>query len=127
MLRHLIVPLLALLLSGTTSCQVADSSSALSNDAFRAAAADTSAVVLDVRTTEEFQSGHINKANHIDVLQESAFRAAIAKLPLNKPYLLYCRSGKRSGTALAIMKEAGFTNVRHLANGISGWDGPVMK
>jgi rhodanese-related sulfurtransferase len=84
-------------------------------------------VVLDVRTPEEFSGGHIPGAKNIDVLQEEQFRKQVLALPKDKTYLVYCRSGKRSFTALQLMKENGFADVKHLKTGISGWDGPVEQ
>ncbi|MCE3282971.1 MAG: Rhodanese-related sulfurtransferase [Chitinophagaceae bacterium] len=108
------------------SCQVGDSS-AVSNDSFRVIAAEKNAVILDVRTASEFTEGHLPSAINIDVLQKEAFTRYVSKLDKNATYLLYCRSGKRSATAVSIMKENGFTSVKHLVNGITGWDGPVTK
>lgn len=110
----------------SASCQLSDSST-LSNEQFKAISKDTSVVILDVRTPEEYNNGHIPSAKNIDVLQSSAFKEQIAALPKNKTYLLYCRSGKRSATALNIMKENGFVNVKHLRNGFSGWDGELER
>lgn len=108
------------------SCQVADTN-AISNEEFRQISKEKDVVILDVRTTEEFQDGHIENAIHNDVLNPDAFKKFITTLPKDKTYLLYCRSGKRSSTALNIMKESGFSNVKHLQNGITGWNGPVIK
>ncbi len=110
----------------TGSCQVADTN-AVSNEQFKQILMEKDAVILDVRTTEEFTSGHIEKALHMDVLQSEAFKKQIASLPKDKTYLVYCRSGKRSATALDILKQSGFTNVKHLQQGIVGWDGPIVK
>lgn len=107
-------------------CQAVDSS-AISNDEFRLAAAQPGAVILDVRTADEYQQGHISGAKLIDVLRPEEFKNYILALPKDKTYLLYCRSGKRSFTALTLMKENGFTIVKHLKNGITGWDGPVEQ
>ncbi len=110
----------------TGSCQVADTN-AVSNEQFKQILMEKDAVILDVRTTEEFTSGHIEKALHMDVLQSETFKKQIASLPKDKTYLVYCRSGKRSATALDILKQSGFTNVKHLQQGIVGWDGPIVK
>jgi len=110
----------------SAGCQVADSS-AISNEAFRQAQAGNDVVILDVRTAEEFSEGHIPGSRNIDVLKPDQFKKEIMNLPKDKTYLLYCRSGKRSFTALGLMKENGFGNVKHLKGGISGWDGPVVQ
>lgn len=74
------------------------------------------AQIIDVRTTAEFSEGHIQGAAHIDVLQTAAFEAAIQKLDKSKHYLVYCRSGGRSGQAQAIMKARGFKHVENLGS-----------
>lgn len=80
-------------------------------------------VVIDVRTAEEFNTGHIPGAINIDVKREN-FQENIKVLDTSKNYLLYCRTGRRSETALQIMIENGFRNVRHLKGGIESWKGP---
>lgn len=110
----------------SVACQVSDSA-AISNEEFERISKDTGVVILDVRTVDEYSNGHIPSAKNIDVLQSSAFKQQIESLPKNKTYLVYCRSGKRSATALNIMKESGFINVKHLEHGFSGWNGEVAK
>jgi rhodanese-related sulfurtransferase len=86
-------------------------------------------VILDVRTLSEFTDGHIAGALNIDVNLLS-FRGEIAKLNRNDSYLVYCRTGNRSRTALAIMGELGFTHIYHLKSGITEWTGsglPVVQ
>ncbi|RYF99747.1 MAG: rhodanese-like domain-containing protein, partial [Chitinophagaceae bacterium] len=90
-------------------------------------AAGENIVILDVRTANEFNQGHIPKARNIDVLETDMFKQQIALLPKDKTYLLYCRSGKRSATALNLMKENGFANIKHLQKGFAGWDGEVQQ
>jgi len=125
-IRFIFSAITSLVLMFNASCQVADSN-AVTNEQFRLITKEKNAVILDVRTTEEFNDGHIENAIHTDVLQSESFKKYIATLPKNKTYLLYCRSGKRSANALNIMKESGFTDVKHLQQGITGWDGPVIK
>jgi rhodanese-related sulfurtransferase len=74
------------------------------------------AVVLDVRTRGEFSDGHIPRAVNIDLMSPS-FTGAIDKLDRNKTYLVYCRSGNRSGEACSIMTSRGF-KAFNLAGGI---------
>lgn len=63
------------------------------------------AVILDVRTKNEFQGGHIKNAKHIP-LQELGSRFNEVK-KLNKPVIAYCASGMRSGSAASILKSKG--------------------
>jgi phage shock protein E len=57
------------------------------------------AVVIDVRTLEEFVNGHVVGAKHLDFLQ-SDFESEVGKLDRGKRYYLYCASGNRAGKAL---------------------------
>ena len=75
------------------------------------------AVLLDVRTPEEFASGHIQSAINID-FQNPSFAEDVKKLDTSKPYFVYCRSGNRSGKAISFMKENGFTKIYELQGGI---------
>jgi rhodanese-related sulfurtransferase len=79
-------------------------------------------IILDVRTASEFQAGHIEGALSIDVNSPS-FSEGLGQLDRKATYLVYCRSGNRSRTALAIMENLGFTRVYHLTNGITEWVG----
>lgn len=63
------------------------------------------AVILDVRTKNEYQGGHIKNAKHIP-LQELGNRYNEIK-KLNKPVIAYCASGMRSGSAASMLKSKG--------------------
>jgi len=77
-------------------------------------------VILDVRTPEEFAEEHIENAINIDYYSET-FRAELNKLDKNKTYLVYCRSGRRSGNALDIMAELNFREAYNMSGGIKQW------
>lgn len=77
-------------------------------------------VILDVRTPEEFAEGHLEGAEMIDFYRAD-FADQIADLDPDAPYLVYCRSGNRSGQTVAIMEELGFTNVTDIDGGIVSW------
>jgi rhodanese-related sulfurtransferase len=83
--------------------------------------------VLDVRTPEEYAEGHLNNAVLVNVMDSAAFVSRVQGLKKNRTYLLYCRSGKRSGKALVMMQEQGFHKLYHMAGGITAWTGPVEK
>jgi phage shock protein E len=72
-------------------------------------------VVLDVRTPEEFASGHLEGAELLD-LSGGEFAAALPSLDPQAEYVVYCRSGNRSGQAVALMEEAGFESVTDLGS-----------
>jgi rhodanese-related sulfurtransferase len=77
--------------------------------------------LLDVRTPSEFNAGHIKAAENID-FTGSDFREKVAKLDREKPVLIYCHSGNRSGKASLILKELGFKEVYDLQGGFSNWN-----
>jgi len=80
---------------------------------------DPNAVLLDVRSAGEIAEGMIDDAKNIDFFS-SNFRDEILKLPKDKNYYVYCRSGNRSGQAVRFMKGEGYTAF-NLVGGIMGW------
>ena len=88
---------------------------------FAKAVADTSYVVLDVRTPAEYTEGHIPGTHfNIDVLEDNYTEIALKNLPKDKPVALYCRSGNRSKNAARILAENGY-QVVELGTGFRGW------
>ncbi|MDJ0781415.1 MAG: rhodanese-like domain-containing protein [Desulfosarcinaceae bacterium] len=83
---------------------------------------DPNFVLLDVRTPGEFAKGHIQGAKLLDFYHR-AFLSRLKTLDRGKTYLLYCRTGNRSGRTLDTMAKLGFTEVAHLAGGIVAWQG----
>lgn len=77
-------------------------------------------VILDVRTQEEFDEGHIEGAMLLDFYRDD-FADALAAFDPEVPYVLYCRSGNRSSGARAIMSDLGFRSVEDVDGGIVGW------
>jgi rhodanese-related sulfurtransferase len=77
-------------------------------------------IILDVRTPEEFDEGHLEGARMIDFYLDD-FADRVAELDPDVPYLVYCRSGSRSGQTVAIMEELGFTDVADVDGGIMSW------
>ena len=89
-------------------------------EAFEKVISDTSVVRLDVRSIDEYASGHIAKAINIDVMKDDFKTKATSLLPKDKTIALYCRSGRRSKKAAGILAENGY-KVIELNSGISGW------
>lgn len=87
---------------------------------FAAAIQLPNTIIFDVRTPEEFASGHLPDAINLNV-ESPDFAAALATFNADVPYAVYCRSGNRSQTAMQIMEQAGFTEVYDLAGGIGAW------
>ncbi len=75
-------------------------------------------VILDVRTQTEYDDGHIEGAILIPVAE---LPDRLDELSANDEILVYCRTGNRSGTAVAIMEENGFSKIYHMNEGISTW------
>lgn len=85
--------------------------------------------VLDIRTRGEFASGHIKGAQNLN-FYSSNFKGKLAGLDREKTWLVYCRTGRRSGATMPILQVLGFKSVLHLKHGISAWVDagyPVVK
>ena len=82
-------------------------------------------IILDVRTPEEFAAGHIDGATNINFALKD-FRERLMDLKRDNVYLVYCRSGNRSGQAIEVMKELHFDRIYHLSDGMSGWTAAGM-
>jgi len=81
---------------------------------------DKKVIVLDVRTPEEFASGHIAGSTNID-FKAADFSDRIAKLDKSQAYLVHCASGIRSAKACAAMEQLDFLTVYDLKGGIAAW------
>ena len=106
-----------LLLAGCTSSSNAMD---LSVSEFSSKVTEAGIITLDVRTPGEFNEGHIDGAQLID-FQSGNFESEIETLDKSKTYAVYCRSGSRSGQAVKIMSDAGFTNLYNLNGGVIDW------
>ncbi|AKG90678.1 Rhodanese-related sulfurtransferase [Geoglobus ahangari] len=86
-------------------------------------------VIIDIRTPQEYKAGHIPKAINIDYYSPT-FKEELNKLDKSKTYLIYCRTGHRTGNTMPIMKELGFQKVYEIRGGITAWASkgyPVVK
>lgn len=72
--------------------------------------------LVDVRTQEEFEQGHIKGAKLIDFYSEN-FKEELQQLDKETPIYLYCRSGVRSGKASKLLVKLGFQEIYDLKNG----------
>ena len=77
----------------------------------------SNAIVLDVRTQREYESGHLKGAILLDIYK-SNFRDEVNKLDKDKKYFVYCKVGVRSSSAANYMLQSGFENVCNLEGGI---------
>jgi rhodanese-related sulfurtransferase len=86
-------------------------------------------VILDVRTPEEFESGHVEGAININYHSEN-FVEELNKLDKAKSYLVYCRTGRRSSDTVGIMTKQGFGELYRIDGDIIKWKSgnyPVVK
>ncbi len=86
----------------------------------RSNAGNRNFMILDIRTPGEYSGGHIPNSMLLDY-HSPGFRDSLASLDRDKTYFIYCRSGNRTGRAVDIMKELGFTRVYELRGGIKSW------
>ncbi|WP_168194543.1 rhodanese-like domain-containing protein [Antarcticibacterium arcticum] len=84
-------------------------------------AEDPNVIILDVRTPEEFQEGHIEGAVLINFFDDN-FEQQVAMLDKDKPVVIYCRSGNRSNKAGKILTDLGFSEIYDMEDGYVGWE-----
>jgi rhodanese-related sulfurtransferase len=82
---------------------------------------DKKNVVLDVRTKQEFDAGHIPGAVNLDA-NAPGFTNKVAALDTNKVYLVHCAAGRRSANACEQMSQLGFSHLIDLAPGFRAWE-----
>lgn len=87
---------------------------------FQSKTEEASVVILDVRTSGEFDQGHIQGAINIDV-EGPDFESRIADLDKSATYAVYCQSGRRSGIATQLMSDKGFASLFNLRDGVQSW------
>jgi len=78
------------------------------------------AVLVDVRTEDEYNSGYIENSLNIDYFSNE-FSVNADKLDKNTPIILYCRSGKRSSMSANKISKLGFKEIYNLQGGILEW------
>ena len=130
-MKKILLSLLAAIGLSTTGCSAqarqasqsapSDGIIVLAPQAFiNQAKADTTSIILDVRTSKEYAEGHLAGAQQLDYLNPEAFNAGISKFDKSRTYYIYCRSGKRSHGACQKMKKQGF-KVYDMEGGILNW------
>ena len=103
------------------SCQIFDSSeiNIISDNQF-IEIQDNYYILVDVRTLEEFESGHIQDAIHFDFYSES-FQKEILSIDKSFSIILYCRTQNRSTKTANYLKENGYKEIAVLEGGITSW------
>lgn len=102
------------------SCQQKGDFKSVSVEEFSTLIADPEVQRLDVRTVAEYSEAHIPGSTNINVLDKTFAEIADSTLQKDKPVALYCRSGKRSKKAAAILSGKGY-KVIDLNDGFEGW------
>ncbi len=81
----------------------------------------TAKQLIDVRTPQEFQSGHIAMAKNINIY-DADFKAQLEKLNREQPVYVYCKVGGRSAKAAETLQELGFSHIYDLEGGMMAWE-----
>ena len=81
---------------------------------------DSDYTLIDVRTQDEFDLGHIHNAINLDFYSET-FQKEILSLPKNEKIILYCRTNNRSTKTANILKENGYRDIIVIRGGITEW------
>ena len=83
-------------------------------------------LLIDVRTPDEFTSGHIENSINIDMRSDD-FKEQIAALQKGQEIYLYCKKGGRSNTAAKMIEGMEFEKIYDLKGGISAWEDEGLK
>lgn len=111
-----IVSIASILLFGSFSL-IAQSPMKVNSIEFKANYFKYKGTLVDVRTPEEYNAGHIEGARNINVAEPDNFEMIIDKFDRNQPIFVYCAVGVRSSRAAAILRKKGFKNVFDLDGG----------
>lgn len=121
MSKSILILFIAIILNSCSNGQPKQELSELSATEFlKKINATEDAVIVDVRTPEEFQKGHIQNALNLN-WNGSEFEKQLATLDKNKTIFVYCLSGGRSRSAAAKMRKAGFEKVIEMPGGMMEW------
>ena len=81
---------------------------------------DSDYTLIDVRTQDEFDLGHIDTAINLDFYSDT-FHNDILSLPKNETIVLYCRTNNRSTKTANFLKKNGFKDINVIEGGITDW------
>ena len=112
-----LLSIVVLISCGETNSQVVQNIKA---EKFQEFSALNDGIIIDVRTTAEFNSGHIKDATNIDFYAND-FESKLKIVRKDVPIYVYCRSGGRSSSAANKMEKLGFTKVYNMIGGIGSW------
>jgi phage shock protein E len=123
-LVYLLLPSLAILIAGNlqgAERKVEKKYKTVRVAEFDKLRADKKAVVLDVRTPEEYSAGHIAGSTNIDFNADD-FDKKISKLDKDKTYLVHCAAGGRSARACSKLDKLKFEHLYNLEGGMGAWE-----
>lgn len=121
MLRLLPLFVLLFAFSSCHSQQAADNTTTFEAPVYaEMMASNQDGIVLDVRTPQEFEKGHLDRAQNMDYNAKD-FEESFSKLDKSKTIFIYCLSGGRSAGAAKLMRKAGFKTVYELNGGLLSW------
>ncbi|MEX1063113.1 MAG: rhodanese-like domain-containing protein [Balneolaceae bacterium] len=116
--RNLFIIIITIGVIMLVSLFIPSSGGDLDPEAFKEKLKTDPGVIVDVRTPEEYQEGHLADAGHHMNFLSDEFEQKIDNLDKEETYYLYCRTGNRSGKAMKKMQRAGFKQVYN----VGGYD-----
>lgn len=100
--------------------------SQVSAEAAKEMSTDSGTTIIDVRTPEEYRSGHLKNAKLMPVSEITGRISEIVSLK-DRPILVYCHAGNRSASASQVLRRNGFTRISNLRGGITAWNSAGYK
>lgn len=97
--------------------------------AFEKQLAEHKGQLIDVRTTKEYQSGHLANATHMHIY-DADFSKRVDSLDKDQTVYVYCKAGGRSSEAVELLRQKGFVHIVELEGGMDAWNEagkPVTK
>jgi len=117
----LLLSVILLIYCGNTNSQIIDNVDSIQ---FQNLIQKSDGLIIDVRTSKEFDSGHLVEATNIDFYSDN-FEEKLKIVSKDIPIYVYCKSGGRSAIAASIMEKLGFNKVYNLLGGIEAWHGTL--
>ncbi|VAW12210.1 Rhodanese-like domain protein [hydrothermal vent metagenome] len=77
--------------------------------------------LVDVRTPDEYEAGHIDDAINIDIMNMETFTEKLDEFDKEKPIYIYCKLGGRSNKASKVLEELGFVTIYDFSGGYDEW------
>jgi len=116
-IKIIFISILSIAAINLTSCQQGSNDINITAEEFLSLSDTTNTMILDVRTSSEYESGHLENALLMDIYATD-FVEKMNKLNKNKTYYVYCRSGGRSKSAVFMMRKEGIPNAYNIRGGI---------